>query len=159
MSEYSDIDTLIAASYQLISGAAGEEPDWQAVAELYYPGALFIRASAATAETPPPATMSAETFIENSGDYLRTNAFYEREVARRTERFGNIAHVSSTYESSENADGSRPFARGVNSMQLFCDGRRWWIVSVLWDCEREGNRMHEDHLKSHDMGPVDRPAG
>ena len=146
MTDYGSLDDLIAASYASISGPAGREPDWDAVRAPYYPGALFIRASEAASGTPAPAVMDVEAFIANSGEYLRQNSFYEREIARRTERFGRIAQVSSTYESSANADGAEPFARGVNHLQLFHDGDRWWIVSVLWDCEREGNPMRDDLL-------------
>jgi len=30
---------------------------------------------------------------------------------------------------------ARPFLRGINSIQLFNDGTRWWIVSVYWQAE------------------------
>jgi hypothetical protein len=29
-----------------------------------------------------------------------------------------------------------PFERGTNSVQLFHDGERWWIVSVMWNTSR-----------------------
>ena len=54
------------------------------------------------------------------------------EIARRTEQFGNIAHVWSIYESRHNEDDPEPFMRGINSIQLFNDGKRWWIVNIYW---------------------------
>jgi hypothetical protein len=29
-----------------------------------------------------------------------------------------------------------PFESGANSIQLFYDGARWWIVSVMWNTAR-----------------------
>ena len=52
-----------------------------------------------------------------------------------TERFGNIAHVFSTYVSFRSRADTRPFQRGINSFQLLYDGTRWWVVSVFWQAE------------------------
>ena len=82
-------------------------------------------------------------YIRSRGPFFRQDAFYEREVARVTERFGAVAHVFSTYE-SRRAPEAKPFMRGVNSIQLFHDGDRWWVMSVLWDNEREGNPLPAD---------------
>ena len=38
------------------------------------------------------------------------------------------------------SDG-KPFARGINSIQLLNDGHRWWIVTVYWDSERPDNPL------------------
>jgi hypothetical protein len=35
----------------------------------------------------------------------------------------------------------KPFARGVNSIQLFHDQDHWWILSVLWDEETATNPL------------------
>jgi hypothetical protein len=76
----------------------------------------------------------------------RLLVFFEKEVARRTESFGNIAHVFSTYESRRKSDDAKPFARGINSIQLMNDGKRWWIVTVFWQGEGPGNPLPEKHL-------------
>jgi hypothetical protein len=52
------------------------------------------------------------------------------EISRRTKRFGSVAHLFSTYE-SRHAKDEKPFARGINSIQLMNDGKRWWIVTVF----------------------------
>jgi hypothetical protein len=33
------------------------------------------------------------------------------------------------------ADGP-VFGRGVNSLQIYWDGKRYWVASVMWDDER-----------------------
>jgi hypothetical protein len=82
-----------------------------------------------------------------SGKYLEENGFFEKEVARRVESFGNIAHVFSTYESRHKADDAQPFARGINSIQLMNDGKRWWIVTVFWQGEDKSNPLPDKYLK------------
>jgi hypothetical protein len=69
-----------------------------------------------------------EPLFEKSG-------FYEKEIARRVEHFGSIAHVWSTYESRHDPSDAEPFMRGINSIQLFHDGKRWWVLSIYWQHE------------------------
>ncbi|PYS40548.1 MAG: hypothetical protein DMF71_13055, partial [Acidobacteria bacterium] len=79
---------------------------------------------------------------------LEQNGFFEREVSRRVEKFGNIAHVFSTYESRHKLDDAKPFARGINSIQLMNDGSRWWIVTIFWQSEDEKNPLPAEYLRS-----------
>jgi len=81
-----------------------------------------------------------------SGAVLERDGFFEREIARRMETFGNIAHVFSTYESKHAAGDPAPFARGINSIQLLKDGGRWWIVTIYWDSEKAGNPIPSEYL-------------
>ncbi len=62
------------------------------------------------------------------------------------QKTGQMAQVFSTYEASSGADGSGPLGRGINSIQLWSDGRRWWVMSVLWDDERPGNAIPPEYL-------------
>jgi hypothetical protein len=48
--------------------------------------------------------------------------------------------VFSTYE-SRHAKGEKPFARGINSIQVFNDGQRWWVLNILWESESEQNPL------------------
>jgi len=72
--------------------------------------------------------------------------FFEREAARRTDCFGNVCHVFSTYESRHAPSDAAPFQRGINSIQLLRDGNRWWIASVVWDAERPDNPIPAQYL-------------
>ncbi len=81
------------------------------------------------------------------GASLEASGFFEREISRKTEAYGNIMHVFSTYESRRTADLSeKPFARGINSIQLLKDGNRWWVVSIFWDAERPGTEIPAQYL-------------
>ena len=131
------IDAIIAAAYDVISGPSGKKRDWNRERSLFYPGALI----APTASVPgrndvdlEPQMLDVEKYIARVEPLLQ-QGFYESEVARRTEQFGRIAHVWSTYESRHGLSDLEPFMRGINSFQLFNDGKRWWILSVYWQQE------------------------
>jgi hypothetical protein len=72
--------------------------------------------------------------------------FFEREIARRTDCFGNVCQIFSTYESRLAPGDAKPFERGINAIQLLRDGRRWWIASVAWDAERAESPIPADYL-------------
>jgi hypothetical protein len=76
---------------------------------------------------------------------LHSMGFEERQIAMRVERFGCVAHAWSTYE-SRHAPDEEPFARGINSIQLYNDGTRWWVVTVFWDSERVDNPIPATYL-------------
>ena len=138
------IDAIVTAAYDSISGPAGEKRNWDRERSLYYPGARLIPTAKpvtsdewqVTSENKiAPQILDIEGFIARVEPFFKENGFYEKEIARRTEQFGQIAHVWSTYESRHNADDPEPFMRGINSIQLFHDGSRWWIVTIYWQQE------------------------
>jgi hypothetical protein len=131
------IDAIIAAAYDVISGAAGQKRDWNRERSLFYPGARIMPTASVPGRNDvdlEPQMLDVEGYIKRSEPLLK-DGFYETEVARRTELFGRIAHVWSTYESRRDRSDAAPFMRGINSFQLFNDGKRWWILSVYWQHE------------------------
>jgi hypothetical protein len=136
--DVSSIDAIIKASYETISGPAGQKRDWDRQRALFLPGARLIPTAPAAGENEgklAPQFLEVESYIARVEPYFRENGFYEIEVARRTEQFGQIAQVWSTYESKHREDDPEPFMRGINSFQLFHDGARWWIVNIYWQHE------------------------
>ena len=138
------IDAIMAALYGVISGPAGER-DWNRFRSLFLPEARM----GAVRKTPDgkfaAASFTPDGYVERAGKYFAEHAFFETELSRKTEEFGHEAHVFSTYE-SRNATGEKPFARGINSLQLFNDGKRWYIVSIFWDEERPENPLPQKYL-------------
>jgi hypothetical protein len=127
-------DALLAATYDVISGPPGKR-DWDRFRSLFLPGAHL----AAVRDT-KDASLSAKSFTPEEyvtfGDaYFMKNGFFEREASRHADRYANIMQIFSTYESRHDSKDSTPFARGINSFQLFFDGSRWWIVSIFWQEE------------------------
>ena len=142
-------DAIIAALYGSISGPAGQKRDWARFRSLFIPGARLIVARPPRPEGPvPPVVMTPDEYITRSGAALEAG-FFEREISRISETFGGVTHRFSTYESRRSADDATPFARGINSIQLLNDGRRWWVVTVFWDSERANNPIPRKYLIIH----------
>jgi hypothetical protein len=139
------IDGVMRAYYEVVSGPAGSTPDRARDEFLHHPDALIGMPVRDSSGTETLVTMSLAGFYERAGG-VRDVAFYEWEISRRVERFGMIAHVWSTYASSERPDGD-PQSRGINSIQLHFDGERWWIMGWIYDRERPGKAIPEEYLK------------
>jgi hypothetical protein len=140
------IDAIIGALYDVISGPAGQPRDWPRFHSLFVPGARLIPTSVTAENVVRHRVMTAEEFAASSGRAMEERGFFEREIGRTTERFGNIAHVFSAYDSKNTAADPEPFARGINSIQLLHDGTRWWVVTIFWDSERDGNPIPSTYL-------------
>jgi hypothetical protein len=143
------IDAIIAAVYAGISGPAGQQRDWERERSLFIPGARLIPTllqAGPGAGDLWPHLLDLDGFIARVQPHFEANGFYEKEIARHIEQFGQIAHVWSTYESRHHPDDTQPFGRGINSIQLFNDGRRWWIVSVYWQQETAAHPIPQKYL-------------
>jgi len=103
-----------------------------------------------TVVTPPPtaAPPAANPADVASPDAIIAVAYdvIENEIARHTEQWGNILQAFSTYESRHDAKDVMPFARGINSFQLFSDGTRWWILTIYWQEEGPENPLPAEFL-------------
>jgi hypothetical protein len=134
--DIASIDAIITAAYDGISGPAGQKRDWDRERALYFPGARLIpTAKAGENDALAPQILDIDGFIARVEPYFATTGFYEKEIARRTEQFGCMAQAWSTYESRHDPSDPEPFMRGINSIQLFHDGNRWWIVNIYWQQE------------------------
>jgi len=142
-SDVESIDAIVAALYDAISGAASEPRDWDRLRSLFVPGALLVPAAPRPDGTAPVRALGVEDWIRGAEVYFRDHAFYERETARELDRFGNVASAMSTYGSYATPDGE-PFARGINAITLISDAARWYVVSIAWDVDREGNPLPEE---------------
>ena len=150
-SDVESIDAIIAATYDVISGPAGKKRDWNRERSLFYPGARLIPTASVPGRNDvdlEPQLLDVEGYIARVEPLLESAGFYEREIARRVEHFGHIAHVWSTYESRHDRSDAQPFMRGINSIQLFHDGVRWWIVTIYWQHESSVDPVPAKYLKS-----------
>jgi hypothetical protein len=141
-------DAIVAALYDVISGPAGQARDWNRLRSLFAPGARMVPVVPRREGGFAAVQLSAEDYIRRSGDMLVRFGFTERELARRTERFGNVVHAWSSYEGRFSAPGA-PTAepiRGINSIQLTSDGTRWYVLSITWEAERPGLVIPPEYL-------------
>jgi hypothetical protein len=127
------IDAIVGALYDVISGPVGQPRDWNRMRSLFVPTARMIPVGVRPDGVALMRLLGVGDYIASSGPILLEKGFRERELARRTEQFGHIAHVFSTYEGT--IEGEDHPMRGINTLQLMNDGKRWWIVSLMWEGE------------------------
>jgi hypothetical protein len=152
----SDVDTvdhLIASLYDVISGPAGPR-DWDRFRSLFLPDGRIgvVRPETAATKDAPAHKgdaifLTPDMYAQRDDPYFKAHGFFERSVANRVEEFGNLVHVWSTYESRNAKEDGKPFARGINSIQIAQARGRFWIASLLFDEERPGLTLPEKYLK------------
>lgn len=133
------IDAIMRATYDVISGPAGQPRDWNRFRSLMAPGARLILTGKRPDGVGTLRVWTAEEYIATASAGLERSGFFEREIGRKMERYGNVVHLMSAYDSKHALSDPAPFARGVNSFQLFFDGTRWWVVTIYWEAETPGN--------------------
>jgi hypothetical protein len=143
--DVASVDAILTALYDVISGPVGQQRDWDRFRSLFLPGAMLVPTQRAGDGRFVHRIMSADQYAETSGPSLTQTGFRELEIARVEERYGNIAHAFSTYEAFR-GDETESFMRGINSIQLWNDGSRWWILSVFWEAERADNPLPAKYL-------------
>src|SRR6185437_13961930 len=122
------VDHIMFAIYDVISGPPGER-DWNRFRSLFVPeGRLTSTVKREGSDS--IRLLTVEDYVNGAGKYFLTNGFFESAIVNKVQRFGNIAQVFSSYESRHAAGDAKPFTRGINSMQLFFDGKRWWVLSI-----------------------------
>lgn len=139
-------DLIIKAMYESISGPKGERRDWNRLRYLMAPDARLIPTQPASETKRVPCYLTLEDFIKQGDQWLIDHGFFEYEVSRKTETFGSITHVWSTYQSQWTPEGD-PFARGINSIQLMYDGERWWIINLYWAAETDDSPLPKKYLR------------
>lgn len=130
-------DSIIDNLYGVISGPKGEERDWELFRYLFLPEAKLIPTGVNRSGGFGTRFLSVEDYINSSGKWLVEKGFFEKEIHRQVQTYGAIAQVFSTYESFYTIEDELPFMRGINSIQLFYDGSRWWITNIFWMTESD----------------------
>ena len=140
------LDSTIETLYGVISGEAGEKRDWELFKFLFTEDAQLIPSFKDEEGKITYLALSPEGYIKRSGAWLEENGFFEIEINRVEESFGQVTHIFSTYESYRSEKDEKPFARGINSIQLMKSEDRWWIVNIYWTAESEENPIPAKYL-------------
>jgi hypothetical protein len=138
------LDAIVAAIYDVISGPPGAR-DWNRFNSLFVKDARLIAVRLPKEGKPSLSVMTPKDYADRAGKYFLEHGFFEHELSRKTDSFGAMTHIYTTYESRETKDG-KPIDRGINSMEFFFDGDRWWCVQIYWDAERPGNPIPDKYL-------------
>ena len=142
--DVSTIDGMVDAWYAVISGPAGQPREWARDRTLYIKDLRFVDVGWDKEGKPRPRIVDHQQYVDAS-DSMAERGFFEKEIHRVSQRFGPIAHVWSTYESRQSANGPI-IARGINSIELFWDGKRWWIANGTWTDETKDNPIPKEYL-------------
>ena len=133
------VDAVVKTLYDVISGPAGER-DWERFRSLFTPNARMAALSPTQSGQLVYLSMTPEEYMENNGPFFAKNGFWEEELGRQETKFGELASVMSAYQFKLQADGEAA-QRGVNSIQLVYDQGRWWIANLIWNTERDDNKI------------------
>jgi hypothetical protein len=146
------VDAILNALYESVSHPDGAEPNWARMRGIFLPVGMLI----------PPKRPNEDMFTVLDVDQFRERVqkgaaaakqkgeptgFFEKEVARKLDCFGNVCQAFSTYEARRAQADEKPFVRGINSIQMLNDGERWWVASVVWDTERPNNPIPAEYQK------------
>jgi len=140
------LESIVKADYESISGGVGVSRQWGRDQSLYDPHARFVglgtdpQSGAITS-----SSFNEQEYADESDAVFVREGYTERELAHSIHRFGNVATVLSSYEGKSSLTG-KVLSRGVNIYQLYFDGKRWWILSIVWDDERPGNPIPPELL-------------
>jgi hypothetical protein len=145
-------DAIIAALYDANTVMVDQKRDTDRFRSLFAPGARLMPTVRLSSDNARLTTLSVDDYVQSASRGQPRGGFSEREIARTSETFGNIMQVFSTYETHRNKDDQHP-TRGINSIQLFNDGARWWVVTVLWSNERPDTPIPAVYLKPRDKAP------
>jgi hypothetical protein len=138
-------EAIVAALYDVISGPKGQPRDWARFRSLFAEGARLVPAGARPDGSFGFRVMTPDDYVMRGEKLLVESGFQEREIHRVVEGFGSVTHVFSTYEARHNGE-TTPFVRGINSIQLVNDGKRWWVLNLTWSAETDTTKIPAKYL-------------
>lgn len=139
------IESTVQVLYEVISGDPGSPRDWDRFKNLFKPEARLIPTRKDDQGNLTIKAMTPDEYVQLFSSRISTG-FFERELSRKVEEYGSVVHVFSTYETKEKKDG--PVTnRGINSIQLFKDKDRYYVVNIFWCAESMGFPLPDKYLK------------
>ncbi|HMR57001.1 MAG TPA: hypothetical protein PLM56_09670 [Cyclobacteriaceae bacterium] len=139
------VDAIMHALYDVISGDPGVARDWDRFRFLFKSDARLIPSRKDDKGNFELRAISPEEYVHLFSSRI-SSGFFERELSRKEDAYGTVVHVFSTYETKEKNDG--PVTnRGINSIQLFKDQHRYYIVNIFWCAESLGFPLPDKYLK------------
>jgi len=141
----STLDGIMKAYYDVVTVKKGEKPSYERDSLLHLGNVNVGWAQKTKAGKMMFKYVSLKEYHRLSDDEVASRGFDEREISRKVEQFGAIYHVWSTYETRNTKTGPI-IERGINSIELFYDGTRFWILGWFFDGERKDNPIPAKYL-------------
>jgi hypothetical protein len=136
------LDDLIKAVDAAVSGPANQ--DRACFRALFAADARLIPIRITADGTATPRVLTVQDWIDAVAK--RGSAiFYEHQIKVRTESWAYLAHLWSTYTTSDSPAG-KPIDRGINSIQAIFDGKQWHVVEIVWQAETPAEPVAAQYL-------------
>ena len=140
-------EAIVAAYYESLSGPPRQKRDWNRFLSLFHHEAHLLPAEGKGHAGIMAMEYTPQTYLYGTEPRMLEDGYVVKEIARKSEGFGKIRQVWSTYEGRHTAADPKPFVRGINSFQLVNDGKRWWIFSVVWQPETAKAALPAEYLQ------------
>jgi hypothetical protein len=126
------VDAIINAYYDVVSGSSSEPWEFERDKYIHSKNAVIRRLD----ENGKAESRTLEAEYIPIGLSPKED-FYEKELKRIVNKFGNIAQVWSAFEIRTDPK-TESNIRGLNSIQLHYENSRWYIDN--WTCEMESEK-------------------
>jgi hypothetical protein len=141
----STLDGIMKAYYDVVTIKKGDKVSYERDSLIHWPNVNVGWVQPGKNSKPAFRYVSLKEYHRLSDAYLEKDGFFEKEISRKVEHFGGIYHVFSTYQ-SKNTPGGKVIERGINSVELFFDGTRFWILGWFFDSESKKNPIPAKYL-------------
>ena len=138
------IEEAVDRLYGSVCFRSGERPDIGALRDVFIAGGRLINC-----DEDPPVVMTVEELIAEMESQIAggtVGEFLEREISHRTEFFGRVAQRFSTSEARFDWKAKKPFAVGINSIQLIETGGSWKVASLVSNNQTDTLRIPAIYL-------------
>jgi hypothetical protein len=139
------IDGVMHAFYEVVNIGPDEPRQWSRDRTLYSPWLRFVALGKSPSGRAETQIWTHQELVDATEPLIR-QGFHEREIHRTERRYDRLAHIDSTYEVVFGPERKR--SRGVNSLELYFDGERWWIASAMWQSEDPDHPLPKELLPS-----------
>ncbi|HET7896634.1 MAG TPA: hypothetical protein VFL47_03175, partial [Flavisolibacter sp.] len=131
--DVSTVDAIIKTTYEVISGPAGPR-NWKRFHSLFLPEARMGASVVQQAGDAVFRSFTPTEYQQRNAPFFLQNGFFEEELGREKNEFGNLVQVRSAYQFRFTPQG-KVEQRGVNYFTLVKAQGRWWISQLVWQDE------------------------
>lgn len=119
--------------YEVISGSAGAERDWDKLRLLFCEGAVLTPYVFSDNVNERSISYNIDAYINRVKKIALSSDLNERGFNYRIDIYGNIANVYSEYSAQIKTGNETYMKKGINLIQLLYSLDDWKIVSMLWE--------------------------